>query len=155
MSTILAGRSGVTIPVEARDFSPERPHPLWGPPGVLFSGYHDSFLGLKRPGTEFDHSSPSSADVKNGWHYKYFLFIRLRGVDRDNFIVGLHPQSPRHLLWQPSRESGKPFGLPTSVTWLQLLRKQTNTGTSTAHSAETQWCTRIRIRALFRLVTSA
>jgi hypothetical protein len=30
------------------------------------------------------------------------------------------------------RESHKPYGPPSSVTWLQLLRKQMNTGTSTA-----------------------
>jgi hypothetical protein len=49
-------------------------------------------------------------------------------------IAGLHPQSPGPLAWH---ESHKPYGPPTSVTWLQLLRKQTNTGTSTALTAET------------------
>ena len=34
-------------------------------------------------------------------------------------------------------ESLKPHGPPASVTWLQLLRKQTNTGTSTALTVET------------------
>jgi len=38
---------------------------------------------------------------------------------------------------------------------LQLLRKQTNTGTSVALTAETHWLTRRRLCALSRLVTSA
>ena len=37
----------------------------------------------------------------------------------------------------PVRESQKPYGRPTSVKLLQLLRKQTNTDTSTAMTAET------------------
>ena len=36
------------------------------------------------------------------------------------------------------RESHKPYAPPTSVTCLQPLRKQTNTGTSTALTAETR-----------------
>jgi hypothetical protein len=28
-------------------------------------------LGVKRPGLEADHSSPSSADVKNAWSYTF------------------------------------------------------------------------------------
>ena len=43
---------------------------------------------------------------------------------------------------------------PTSVTWLQLLRKLTNTGTSTALTAGTRWSKRTRLRALSRLLTS-
>ena len=58
-------------------------------------------------------------------------------------IAGLNPQSPRHFAWKLSVH-----GLtnltppPTSVTWQQLLRNQTNTGTSTTLSAETHWPTR-------------
>jgi hypothetical protein len=40
---------------------------------------------------------------------------------------------------------------PTSVTWLQLLSRQKNSGTSTALAAETHWFTRTRLRALLRL----
>jgi hypothetical protein len=54
----------------------------------------------------------------------------------------------------PQRKSHKPYGSPTSAMWLQLLRKQTNTGTSTALIAETRRSTRTRFRALSRLVTS-
>jgi hypothetical protein len=48
-------------------------------------------LGVKRPGREADHSSPSSAEVKNAWTYTPTLTIRLHGVVfglkkyRDNF----------------------------------------------------------------------
>ena len=52
-------------------------------------------------------------------------------------------------------ESHTPYGPPTSVTWLQLLRKRTNTDTSTVLTAETHWSTHTRLRALYRLVTSA
>jgi hypothetical protein len=53
------------------------------------------------------------------------------------------------------RESDKPYGPPTSVTWLQLLRKQANTGTSAAVTTETHWPMHTRLYALSRLVTSA
>jgi hypothetical protein len=37
-------------------------------------------LGLKRPGRETDHLSPSSADVKSVWSYTSTPPIRLHGV---------------------------------------------------------------------------
>jgi hypothetical protein len=44
--------------------SPDR---LWGPPGLLSSGYGGSFpKGVKRLGREGNCLHPSSADVKNG-----------------------------------------------------------------------------------------
>lgn len=57
-------------------------------------------------------------------------------------IAGLHPQSNRHFAWQFSAYH-KPYGPPTSATWLQLLRKKMNNGTDTALAAETQRSTRI------------
>jgi len=48
------------------------------------------------------------------------------------------------------RESHIPYGPPTTVTWLQLLRKHTNAGTSTALTAQTHWSTRTQLRALSR-----
>jgi hypothetical protein len=36
-------------------------------PGHLFIRYRGSFLGLKRPGHEVNHSPPFSANVKNEW----------------------------------------------------------------------------------------
>jgi len=53
------------------------------------------------------------------------------------------------------RQSHKPYCPPTSVTWLQLLHKQTNARTSTALSAATHWSTYTRPRALSRFATSA
>ena len=52
-------------------------------------------------------------------------------------------------------KSHKPYGSPTSVTWLQLMRKQNNTGSFTAVIAEKQWPTRTRLHEFSRLVTSA
>jgi hypothetical protein len=37
-------------------------------------------LGVKRPGREADHSSPSSAEFKNAWSYTSTPPIRLYGV---------------------------------------------------------------------------
>jgi hypothetical protein len=37
-------------------------------------------LGVKRPGREADHSTPSSANVKNAWSYTSTLPLRLHGV---------------------------------------------------------------------------
>ena len=71
-------------------------------------------------------------------------------------VAALHPQSPGHFAWQPSAQVSQTLRLPpTPVTWLQLLRKQTNTGTSTALTAETYWSTLTRLHTLSRHVTSA
>jgi len=32
-------------------------------------GNRGSFLGVKRPGREADHSPPSSAEINNAWSY--------------------------------------------------------------------------------------
>jgi hypothetical protein len=37
-------------------------------------------LEVKRPGREADHSSPSSAEVKNTWSYTSTHQVRLRGM---------------------------------------------------------------------------
>jgi hypothetical protein len=36
----------------------------WGPPNLLYNGYHVSFPGVKWPGCGVDHPRPSSAEVK-------------------------------------------------------------------------------------------
>ena len=41
-----------------------RPYLPWGPPSLLYNGYWVSFLGVKRPGSDVNHPSPSSAEVK-------------------------------------------------------------------------------------------
>ena len=55
------------------------------------------------------------------------------------FIARLHPQSPRHFAWQQSSApvSQTLRSTLTTVTRQQSLRKQTNTDTSTALTAET------------------
>jgi hypothetical protein len=52
-----------------KDLSPKRPDHLCGPPNLLFSGYWCSFPELKRTERDVDHSTPSSAGVKNEWIY--------------------------------------------------------------------------------------
>jgi hypothetical protein len=41
------------------------PDQLWGLPSLLFSGYQGLCTGVKQPWCETDHSSVSSAEVKN------------------------------------------------------------------------------------------
>jgi hypothetical protein len=80
------------IPGSARFFSSSyRPDRLWDPPRFLSSGYRG---WVKRQGREFDHSPPSSAEVKNGgnipplshmssWHSAELI------KHRDNFTFTL------------------------------------------------------------------
>jgi hypothetical protein len=48
-------------------FCPKRPNLLWNPHSHLFSGKQGSFLGIKRPELEVNHSPPSSAKFSNKW----------------------------------------------------------------------------------------
>jgi hypothetical protein len=63
---------------------PKRPVRLWGPSSLVFNGYRGSFPGVKRPQREVDHSSPSSAVVRNEWSYTSAPPICLHGMDMDN-----------------------------------------------------------------------
>jgi len=47
--------------------SPKSLDRLWHPPSLLFDRHRRSFLWVKRPGREVDHSPPSYAEVKNEW----------------------------------------------------------------------------------------
>jgi len=47
--------------------SPKHPDYHWGSPSLFLNGCLGSFLGVKWPGCEVDHSPPSSVEVKNEW----------------------------------------------------------------------------------------
>jgi len=49
--------------------SPKHPDQLWIPPSLLFNDYLGSFLEVKQPGHETDHSPPTIAEIKNEWNY--------------------------------------------------------------------------------------
>jgi len=83
-TTLLSGRSGPRILVEARDF-PVIPNVHTG------SGEHTqfSFLGVKRSGREVNNSNssspPSSANVKSKQRYTSVVPVCLRDVDKEKF----------------------------------------------------------------------
>jgi hypothetical protein len=60
----------VRVPIKARIFSsPRRPDRLWVPLSLLSNGYRGLPPGIKRPGSEVDHSPPTSVEVKKMWLY--------------------------------------------------------------------------------------
>jgi len=82
---LLAGRFGFRILVEAREFS------LLFKNFQIVSGQFPSqwapgfFPWVERPGCEFDHSLPSSIDVKNEWRYMPVPPICMCGVEGEIF----------------------------------------------------------------------
>jgi hypothetical protein len=91
-----SGRSMVRISLTARDFSllqKESQHRLLGLPGFLFCVYRGSFPGVKRPGSEVNHSPSSSADIKNEWSYTSTPPLCVHGMDKDNCTVLPFPSS--------------------------------------------------------------
>jgi hypothetical protein len=62
---------GVRVPVGSRIFSsPCRPDLLCGPPSLLVQWVPGALSpGVKRQGSEADHSPPTSAAVKKMWIY--------------------------------------------------------------------------------------
>jgi hypothetical protein len=71
-------------------------------------------------------------------------------VSRLAIIADLHLRSPHHFEWKLStRVAQTLWSSYLRVTWLQLLCKQTNTGTSTARTAETHWSTRTALSDLW------
>jgi hypothetical protein len=56
-------------------------------------------LGVKRPGREADHSTPSSAEVKNAWSYTStppYVFVAWCSLKhRDNFLLYLYKNTGR------------------------------------------------------------
>jgi len=65
-------------------YSPKRSDRPWDLPSVLFNTYRGSFFGIKRPGREVGHSSPTSAKVKNVLIYASTRPMCLQGVDSEN-----------------------------------------------------------------------
>ena len=63
-------------------FPPKYIYRLRVPPNLPFNEYQDSSSGVKRPGTERDHS-PSSAGAKNEWSYTSIPPTCLHDVDRE------------------------------------------------------------------------
>jgi hypothetical protein len=51
---------------------PRHPDWFWVLPGLLFSGYWCSFVGLNWPGYEVNHTLQSCAEVKDEWSYPSF-----------------------------------------------------------------------------------
>jgi hypothetical protein len=76
----------------------------------------------------------NSGRLEEKWSWGY---VRLQRYEIRKFPVILHDNL--------QSESHKPHAPPNTVTWLQLLRKQTNIGTSTARTAATSWSMRTRI----------
>jgi hypothetical protein len=57
-----------------------RPDRLWGPHSLLFNGYRSSLPGVKRPGPEVNHSSPSTAEIKN--EYAHISTPHIQGIHK-------------------------------------------------------------------------
>jgi len=53
---------------------------------LLVIRYRGSFPGVKRPGREVNHSSPSSTEVKNKCNYASALPIYFQDAVRENFL---------------------------------------------------------------------
>ena len=83
-TTLRAGRSGVRVPVGARDLFFSKTSGLaLGPPGLSLSVYRGYFLGLMWPGPEANYS-PTGCQIKNQWRYTSTSRIYLYDVDRGN-----------------------------------------------------------------------
>jgi hypothetical protein len=65
--------------------SPKRPDWLWDLHSLLFNRYQNSFQGVKQPGHEVNHSTPSIANIKERVELYFYAPICLHCVDRENF----------------------------------------------------------------------
>jgi hypothetical protein len=68
INRLLAGRSAVRTSAEARDFLFSKTVQT-GSGAQPASSYRGSLRGVKRPGGEAQHSSPSSVEVQNEWSH--------------------------------------------------------------------------------------
>jgi len=63
-------------------------------PAPYITGTRCSYPGVKWPGHEADHSSPSSAEVRNVWGYTstppYIFMAWYLVMHRDNFTIYLY-----------------------------------------------------------------
>jgi len=75
--------SGVRIPVGAKGFCVFQNIGSWAYPFSYSRATGDLSSGVKHLGPEFDHSTPSSAEVKNEWSCTSTPSLFLRRVDRD------------------------------------------------------------------------
>jgi len=80
---------------------------FWGPPSLPFSGYWGCFPPVKWPGSEVNHSSPSSTAVNNEWSYTFLPPVCLYGMDRGNFAFTFTPCASK--VWN-TRENTTMFG---------------------------------------------
>ena len=87
VSRLLAGRFAVRIPTGTGDFfsSPYLSDQLCGPYSSLLNGDWGSFLGVKQPERDVEHSFLSSSDVKSDWGYPSSSPVWRHGVDRNYF----------------------------------------------------------------------
>jgi hypothetical protein len=109
------GWSGIRVPAGARNFSLRHrvqngsgAHPVSYPMGTRCS-----FLGIKRPRHEVDHSPTSSAEVMNAWSYistppyawcsvkaqgEFYVYLRHKLVSWEKFQLGTSQlRSTRHI----------------------------------------------------------
>jgi len=111
--------------------SPRRPHRTCDPLSVLFSVYRGSFPEVKR---DVYRSSPSVAQVKNGWSCTSTHSVCFHGMDRDNFTftftftvlpdIGL----PLTSMYMYTRKINR-----HRLFWLSKYRIEPHTGPLTIH----------------------
>jgi hypothetical protein len=111
----------VRFPASEIFFSfPWRPDQVWFPP----VGTGGSFLGVKLPGPEADHSFPSAAEARSTWSYSYtpqypiiawFLIIHRHSF---SFRLSLLPTS---LILNP--KAGSDMFLRSSDDFLRTTRR--------------------------------
>jgi hypothetical protein len=85
MARLPDGQSGVRLPAEARDFCLRS---VVHPASYSF-GYRVSFPGVKRPGREVNHSSPSDDELNIQWNCTSAHSAYFRGADRGKFAFAL------------------------------------------------------------------
>jgi len=101
-------------------------------------------LGEKRLGHEVDHSTPSTAKVKNEWNFTSSPPLRLHVVDRNNFTFSLLPCTfykfcSRHVL-RKSVQHYKPFTIDVCRFTTMSQTKPSFTSATTYYDSEAKVC---------------